>query len=356
MEFSWPIFFIVLLLGILQLAMGVVFGRCLPICKPKSSGPNPQDARRLRHFADRLRKLVNSVTEDVGRHRSQIRRASDELSLAETTDGVDLTEFVLKSVAQIMQINERLQSRLSTTEDKLQQQTVQIESHIAEARTDPLTGLANRRAFDDELTRRIAEWQRKNTKFCLLMIDFDHFKRLNDRHGHPAGDRVLCGVAGVFEKTLREMDLACRIGGEEFAAILPSTTPVDARRAAERIRLAVASEKFDLERARLSVTISIGLTAIVPNDDSASLIQRADEALYTAKDAGRNCTFFHDGSDCQRVDLGDYPTLPAKTGHPGDGDLTDAAGLTAICDDLRNRLVEVTAEAADSRSSIDDRR
>src|SRR6185503_7619557 len=106
-------------------------------------------------------------------------------------------------------------------------------------RTDALTGLANRRAFDDELNRRFAEWQRRKTMFSLLILDVDHFKKFNDTHGHQAGDAVLTGVAATLRQTFREMDLVARYGGEEFAAILPVTNLTEALRAAERARAAI---------------------------------------------------------------------------------------------------------------------
>jgi len=347
MEFSWLIFFVVLALGIVQLAVGVVFGRCLPIGRAKAAGTSRGDARRLRRFAVRLRSLVNNVAEDVGKHQSKMLQANEELALVETVEADDLTEFVLKSVAQIMQINERLQVRLNSTEEKLQQQTDQIETHFTAARTDPLTGLPNRRAFDDDLARRVAEWQRKKNIFCLLMIDIDHFKRLNDRYGHPAGDHVLRSVAEILVRTVRDMDLVCRIGGEEFAVLLPSTNAYDAWRGVERIRSAIAAETFPFDGARIRTTISLGLAAIAPGDDAISLVQRADEALYTAKDAGRDCGYFHNGKGCERIYLTSRPADRADAHHVSDGNVPEAAELAAICDDLRSRLGEVTKAADD---------
>src|SRR6185295_20304286 len=95
--------------------------------------------------------------------------------------------------------------------------------HAADARTDALTRLANRRAFDDELERRFNEWKRLRVPYTLLMADVDHFKKFNDTHGHQAGDEVLKGVAKTLKDTMREMDFVARYGGEEFAAVLPVT-------------------------------------------------------------------------------------------------------------------------------------
>ena len=334
MEFSLPIFFIVLGLGVLQLAVGVVFGRCLPLGKG-GSGPERRHARKLRDFAVRLYRLVGSVADDVDEHHAQIQQVNRELASTLSEDGGGVSEFVLRTVAQIVQINERLQDRLSATEERLQKQTHQIESQIVQARTDPLTGLPNRRAFDDELSRRLAEWRRKSSIFCLLMVDIDHFKQLNDRYGHPVGDHALRCVADVLGNVVREMDMIARVGGEEFAAILPSTNLRDAMRTAERVRLGIAAEKFEIDQTELPLTISVGLAAVKAGDNGISVLKRADEALYCAKGAGRNCAYFHNGKQCRRIDLTD----------PQDSSGTTAE-LTSVCNDLRDRLVEIVDEEA----------
>ncbi len=349
MEFSVPIFIIVLVLGILQLAVGVAVGQWL---STRRSKPPPGDrgrAQKLRRFAGRLHQLVVSVASEVGQHRSAIREVNRELASAGPEEGAGLSEVVLRTVAQIVQINERLQDRLDTAEQKLQQQTEQIESHLIQARTDPLTGLPNRRAFDDELLRRVAEWKRKNVTFCLTMIDIDHFKRLNDGYGHPAGDHALREIADLLGRMIREMDMAARIGGEEFAVILPSTNSSDAKRTAERIRAAIASTPLSFEQAELALTVSLGVAAVRIDDDPFSLVKRADEALYAAKRAGRNCGFFHDSRECRRIGRGTRSPLESTAtdedrSRPAGADPGDAVEMTAICGQLRDRLSELADE------------
>src|SRR6185295_757566 len=134
--------------------------------------------------------------------------------------------------------NAELQQRLEQAEKQLAVQAVQIKAHESEARTDSLTTLSNRRAFDDELKRRLNEWQRKGTPCTLVMMDIDFFKKFNDTHGHQVGDEVLRQVAKVLGVQSREMDIPCRYGGEEFAVILPATEALKACKVAERIRAA----------------------------------------------------------------------------------------------------------------------
>jgi len=351
MQFSWTIFTVVLLLGILQLAAGMIFRRRLLPGRKKSARtrrdvtPESQPGR-LRKFLCRMFERLGRVFEHGDRHRAEIEQVNGGRSWTAPNDGTGMPKSVLKTVAQIMEINERLQIRLSDTEGKLERQAEQMQSQVAQARTDALTGLPNRRAFDDEMVRRIAEWRRNSATFCLLILDIDYFKRLNDRHGHPAGDYVLRHVAEVLATMLREMDLVARIGGEEFALVLPATSAADARRAAERIRSAIASESFHFEQAEIRLTVSLGLAVVAPQDDAVSILKRADKALYAAKRGGRNCAYFHDGRVCTRIGLSPSGCIAASS---ADGALSakdaDSSELTAICDQLRNRLAKMVDES-----------
>jgi diguanylate cyclase len=239
--------------------------------------------------------LATIVATDVGEHSTRVREINTELAAARTGDGLD--DVVVKSLNDILSANERLQTRLANAETKLQQQAEEIETQSLVARTDPLTQLWNRRAFDDELNRRFAEWHRRETEFSLLMVDVDHFKKFNDSHGHQAGDEVLRSVAQALAGTMRELDMPARYGGEEFAVVLPTTNLQDALRAAERAHRAIAQNTCQFAGKQLQVTASIGVATILRSDNAASVVQRADEALYAAKKHGRNCIFYHDGGD-----------------------------------------------------------
>lgn len=161
-------------------------------------------------------------------------------------------------------------------------------NEVREARTDMLTGLKNRRSFQEELSRLFAQRQRQGVVFSLLMIDIDHFKDFNDVYGHLAGDLVLRAVAQVLATTVRQMDLVCRYGGDEFAVICPGTTLDVAATAAERIRQAVANNPVALKNRQIQITASVGVAEVIRSEVAEELIQRADEALYAAKHAGRN--------------------------------------------------------------------
>jgi len=158
------------------------------------------------------------------------------------------------------------------------------------ATVDALTGLHNRRwmqtMFERELNRSLIS----KLPLGALMLDIDHFKNVNDEHGHLGGDAVLAVVAQVTSMSLRPSDMIVRYGGEEIAILLPSTLPEDSWMVAERIRKAIEARAIDLpEEGFLRVTVSIGVTNIADGDTVDSMIARADKALYEAKNSGRNC-------------------------------------------------------------------
>lgn len=160
-----------------------------------------------------------------------------------------------------------------------------------QATTDALTGLPNRRAFDDAFVREIARSERHRKPLTLAVLDVDHFKQFNDTYGHATGDEVLKTVGATLMRTLRTTDLGARFGGEEFAVILPETDLSGALVAAERIRRAIGDSSIDVPQGKVGVTVSIGTVTYNPHRGSATpakLFEMADKALYCAKQQGRN--------------------------------------------------------------------
>jgi two-component system, cell cycle response regulator len=157
------------------------------------------------------------------------------------------------------------------------------------SRTDALTGAGNRRSFDEALGHEMARAKRHGQPLSLVMLDIDHFKRINDAHGHPGGDEVLRAVAATLRATLRDGDVLFRYGGEEFAVLLPYAQGPGAVTAAERMLRAIAAAPVALREGAVRVTASAGVASVLASDaDGASLVGRADAALYEAKQAGRN--------------------------------------------------------------------
>ena len=165
-----------------------------------------------------------------------------------------------------------------------------VQTSIELAITDALTGLHNRRYMETHIAGLVEQALSRDQPLAVLVLDIDHFKLVNDTHGHDAGDEVLREFALRVRKAIRGIDLACRYGGEEFVVVMPETDLAAATAVAERLRRRIASEPFPIQQGAqgIDVTISIGIAALGGNDDAASVIKRADQALYRAKHNGRN--------------------------------------------------------------------
>lgn len=221
----------------------------------------------------------------------------DEYSskLREIASGVECNadaQTLLSATQLLFAANQQLQSELESAKTEIENQRKALSDSVREARTDALTGLANRRSFDQELTRSVAMHRRKSTPFSLVILDIDHFKRLNDTYGHMIGDQVLKSFARCLKDSFRETDIVCRYGGEEFAVILPQTTLKEALVAAERTRLAIAECRHSIGEQDLQVTASIGVKEITRYKSEVEILTNADRALYAAKQAGRNCCWY----------------------------------------------------------------
>ena len=180
---------------------------------------------------------------------------------------------------------------LSQMEPELLEQIKrQAQEFALQARLDALTGLANRRAFDESLARECARARRTQLPLCLVLLDIDHFKQINDQYGHAAGDKVLRDFALLCQQSIRDTDLLGRYGGEEFILVLPEIDLQTAILSAERIRMTVAQYNFTLTSGTvLQLSCSIGIAMYLPErDDLDKLLLRADQALYQAKHQGRN--------------------------------------------------------------------
>ena len=223
--------------------------------------------------------------------------ASEELQGASNNlhgDGIALRAVIERLIAGAKEMetsNRNLKARLSASREEIEQLQQNLEIVRTESLTDPLTTLANRKFFDAELDRAVAEAKAVYEPLALLMCDVDHFKAFNDRFGHLTGDQVLRLVAISVKQIVKGQDIAARYGGEEFAIALPKTALRSAIGVADQIRRAVMNKEL-MKRSsgeRLGrVTISIGVALLRPTDTPLSLLERADKCLYAAKHAGRN--------------------------------------------------------------------
>ena len=287
----------------LGFAAGTILTRRTPVvtavlAEPASPPTGEQEFEirgdKAAEFLDRIHKLTADVDSDVGRHATRVAEISGGLS-GDQQLSVSAAE---DAAAQLLEANRQLQQDLATAKQELQAQRQQLDSYMVEALTDPLTGLANRRKFDQELARRFAQWKGTGTPLSLVLVDIDKFKNVNDVHGHVAGDAVLQQVAQVLLESVRANDLVARYGGEEFGMVLPGTTLEEAKPVAERVRGAIAEHGFQFGDSLANVTVSAGVAEAMLTNDSEVLVTRADTALYSAKDAGRDCCHVHDGQNC----------------------------------------------------------
>jgi len=164
-----------------------------------------------------------------------------------------------------------------------------VKKEREQALIDPLTGLYNRQAYNEKISEMLSSAMNNDDKLSLLIWDIDHFKRFNDRYGHVVGDKVLNAVSSKLSTSLKENYFLARFGGEEFAMLLPDETSEDATNFAERVRDEVSKMVFMVKGKKVELTISCGISSYQHNDNSQSLFERADKALYLAKENGRNC-------------------------------------------------------------------
>lgn len=269
-----------------------------------------------RELLETLKELTASVDDNVDRHSSSMTKITRELDAKSGNDA----SFVLAAASQLLEANKQLQSDLDSAKAEMRIQERELNSYMTESRTDELTGLGNRRAFEEELRRRLAQWQRQGVSVSLILLDIDRFKWFNDFYGHPVGDAALQQVAASLGGATRQMDLATRYGGEEFAIILNGTELEEAKVAAERFREAVLQHSLEIEGNELHVSISAGVAQAGPEETRDTLIKRADDCLYAAKKAGRNRCYYHDGDSCRPITActasGDSQALclPARAG------------------------------------------
>ncbi len=226
---------------------------------------------------DACEKLLCEVSDEIAEARNLF-----DLGGAHVVNAEDLTAFVRERITELT-----VAMHLENVD-----LTRQREDLMKRATTDPLTGIGNRAAFDDRLAAELERAVRHQRPITLLMIDLDHFKKLNDTHGHLAGDRVLQAVANVLDDNIRKIDFASRYGGEEFTVIAPETAEEGATYLAQRICDRMQALSLDWEGTPMVVTASIGVAVCLEPFDpkgATALIQAADEQLYAAKHAGRNC-------------------------------------------------------------------
>jgi len=239
--------------------------------------------------------ILNTVSNSMGKtseYSESLADVSQNINEGLTENSLKkLVQTLVKSTSNMERSNLELQKRLQESSEQISDLNQNLELVRTESRTDQLTGIANRKHFDEALEEMIRQSERNNTESCLLIGDIDHFKNFNDTFGHQTGDQVLRLVAHAISSNVKGKDLAARYGGEEFAILLPQTSLRAAVTVANQIRLAIKSKELVKKSTGENlgvVTFSIGVSRFHPNDSADDMISRADRCLYAAKDAGRD--------------------------------------------------------------------
>ena len=183
---------------------------------------------------------------------------------------------------------EDMQNKLDEMEKSAIAAQHAIEEQRKKAMHDALTGLPNREAYQQRLEQEVHRLQRYGNKLSLMVCDIDLFKRINDNYGHLAGDKVLKIIAKSLQINLRDSDFIARFGGEEFVCLMPETSKEDAKIVAEKLRKKIEGSPFNFKKEPVQITISFGISEFAEGDSADDVFERADKALYKAKENGRN--------------------------------------------------------------------
>ena len=217
-----------------------------------------------------LKKIIHSRLEEISQQIMK-QRTQEEIERDSTNQQLD---FLTHKINVMERESSQLKNKLITAHQR--------------ATHDPLTGLPNRLAYDERFATELARWKRYKTSLSLLIWDIDFFKQINDTFGHKAGDKTLVLIARLLSQHCRETDFVSRFGGEEFTMLLSDTNAQAALQSANNIRQIIEKTAFNSNGEKISITISCGITQLTSDDSSESAFNRADEALYTAKNNGRN--------------------------------------------------------------------
>ena len=249
-----------------------------------------QDVKKM---VARLFEKINGMTKKTQNYSSTLEEYNDLLQSNPDIDTLTgLITNLIDATDSALESNQAMESMLESMNEEVDTLRGNLQTLNVEAFTDKLTSIPNRRAFDHRIDELFDSYHDEGQIFSLLIIDIDHFKLFNDTHGHATGDRVLKYVADVMKGDLKGNDMLARYGGEEFVVLLPSTTYDGAISVGNSLREKISSIKLvdskDEEKSLGHVTVSVGVAVNTSHDDTSSIVERADKALYLAKEKGRN--------------------------------------------------------------------
>src|SRR5687768_9566174 len=298
---DFPVFSIPVPVALAAVAvLGYLFGRRRTVQQNELNHAR-RELKRAKSVIRELEAIADHVRASLSQHQSSMLTFKDRLSNLGSDDKGQAWQQLCEEAERILSPTMKLSNEIAQAYDEIRQQTHLLMT-FTEVRTDPLTGVSNRRALDETLNNLFAMKSRYHTSFSLIIVDIDHFKLVNDRQGHLYGDNVVREVANYLDDCVRETDMVARFGGEEFVLVLPQPDLAGAGILADRVR--------QLIQEKLCVTISGGVATVNDGDTPGSILARADSALYSAKSSGRNRIFRHEGQCIEPITgtpLADYP-------------------------------------------------
>lgn len=286
-------YFLFLALGVFTI-VGFLAGRFSLKCFQQETlqQQGTQDLRRALNVGEDLQQITEMVRRQINSHRVSLERFQSQVKRLEGKPRSEAWQELCHKAAEVLKPTLDLATQIAHAYDGIRQQTNHL-MMFTDARTDPLTGIGNRRALDEILANHMALHKRYGSNFSLAIFDVDYFKNVNDEEGHLQGDRILQDMAQTLDGEVRQTDFVGRYGGEEFVVIMPGTSLENASGFADRLR--------EIIEERLPITASGGVAMSLNGDSSELIIARADLALYEAKEAGRNRIYRHDGESIESV-------------------------------------------------------
>ena len=262
----------------------------LPCNDSEASGLQQQ----LSDVVDNVVSATTNLGYSASKHASALHEKESQLAVCTSTEQArSIAKGLLREAHELYEFSVAKAVELQESAAQIKKLRDELQHARREAMKDTLTGLSNRKVFDQTLTKFVQQKHESNIDFCLIIMDIDHFKQINDKYGHLIGDRVLQQLAHRTTMKIRKTDIAARYGGEEFAILLPQTHLEQARQIAESIRRSIGQinmRRTDTGEVIGNISASFGVAQYHPAETEADLIGRADRAMYAAKRKGRNRT------------------------------------------------------------------
>ena len=248
--------------------------------------------KKLVRIADIIEKKLAEVINTLDNHTDNIQSHKEEIERdEENIDSENIKTYIKKILEELEEL--KRENQLLTHElRKYHADVLKLQNELITARTeaelDFLTGLVNRRRFERAVLEMINEYQTRGYPFSLILMDIDNFKKINDTYGHPVGDHVLKEIALILKTFLRANNISARVGGEEFAILVPGANAQEGVTVAQRLKSAIENRVFSTPDGEIKITASFGVTGVRKDDTLETIFARADKALYRAKQEGKN--------------------------------------------------------------------